>query len=93
MMMVGAKKKNILEIVILESIIMISLPTLSAIALHSIFYQDVFSRINIYEGIAYNLSDYVAIYAFMLLISLIVNVPFFITCYKNNIRLTRSKLL
>ena len=92
MMMVGAKKKNILEIVILESIIMISLPTLSAIALHSIFYQDVFSRINIYEGIAYNLSDYVAIYAVMLLISLIVNVPFFITCYKNNIRLTRSKL-
>lgn len=93
MMMVGAKKRNVLEIVILESIILISFPILSAMVLHSIFYQEVFSRINIYGGIVYNLSDYVVIYAVMLLISLIVNVPFFITCYKNNIRLTRSKLL
>lgn len=93
MMMVGAKKRNILEIVIIESVILTSLPTLSAIGLHSIFYQEVFSKINIYEGIVYNLSDYVVIYAVMLLISLIVNVPFFITCCKNKIRLTRSKLL
>ena len=93
MMMVGAKKRNILEIIIIESIILISLPTLSAIALHSIFYREFFSKLNIYENIAYNQSDYVVIYAVILLVSLIVNVPFFITYCKNNVRLTRSKLL
>lgn len=93
LMMVGAKKSDVLKIVILENIILVTGSVLSAVLLHSILYQPVFSKVNIYGNIVYYPMDYLNIYLIILLVSLLVNIPFFVGYYKNNIREARNRQL
>lgn len=85
-MMVGAKKKHILIINFLENIILTVFCTAVAITLHAIFYNSLFSKINIYDNITYSLQDYAIIALVSIGLSIIVQIPFIFTYWFKNIR-------
>ena len=85
-MMVGAKKKHILLINFIENIILTVSCTAIAIAIHALLYDSLFSKINLFENITYNLQDYGYITMMSLILSTIVQIPFIISYWFKNIR-------
>lgn len=86
LMMVGAKKKHILIINFVENIILALFCTAVAIALHAVFYNSLFLKVNIYENITYSLQDYGIITLISVGLSIIVQIPFIFTYWFKNIR-------
>lgn len=86
LMMVGAKRKHIVFMGFIENIILTLSSTIVAIFIHIGFYNVFFSKVNIFEELEYYPHDYVIIAGMILATSIIVQIPFMIVYWKNNIK-------
>lgn len=75
---VGASKKKIMGIMALENIILSSCSGIIGILLHVFLYGPFFSKINTLENIRYDPTDYLLVFLFTVLLSLLTVIPFFI---------------
>lgn len=86
LMMVGARRKHILLMSFLENMILTISCVIIASLIHIGFYKTFFSKVNIYEKLQYYPVDYVIIAGMILVATVIVQVPFMIVYWKNNIK-------
>lgn len=75
---VGAKKRTVLLISLLENIVLSLISSIVAVIIHISLYNSVFSLINRYE-ISYGISDYLIITALVTVLSAVIMLPFFIS--------------
>ncbi|MBQ9891309.1 MAG: ABC transporter permease [Firmicutes bacterium] len=69
---VGAKRNTISAMVFLEGILLTSAGTAVGIILHKILTPVLFSKLNVIEGIQYNITDYLSIFIIVLMLSIII---------------------
>lgn len=88
---VGASKKKIMGIMALENIILSSCSGLIGILLHVFLYVSFFAKINTLENIRYYPTDYLLVFLFTLLLSLLTVVPFFISFWRSSLVESKNK--
>ena len=86
LMMVGARRKHILLMSFLENMILTISCVIIASLIHIGFYKTFFSKVNIYEKLQYYPVDYVIIAGMILAATIIIQVPFMMVYWKNNIK-------
>lgn len=86
LMMVGAKRTHILLMNFLENIILTLFCIIAASLIHIGLYSVFFSKINIFEKLEYYPQDYVIIAGMVLAALIIIQIPFMIVYWKNNIK-------
>ncbi len=86
LMMVGAKRKRIILINLLENIILTLSSSAVAVVLHIALYDSLVTKINLYKNITYSAQDYLIIVLLAIGLSLIVQIPFIFTYWFKNIR-------
>lgn len=86
LMMVGAKRTHILLMNFLENIILTLFCITAASLIHIGFYRVFFSKISLFENLEYHLEDYLIIAGLILVASIIIQIPFMIVYWKNNIK-------
>ncbi len=86
LMMVGAKKKRIVLLNLIENIILTFISSAVAVVLHIVLYDSLVTKINLYKNITYSAQDYLIIVLLAIGLSLIVQIPFIFTYWFKNIR-------
>lgn len=89
--MVGATKKRIFAVIMLENTVIYGVVAAVACVLHKLLYNSFFNQINVSPGITYTLVDYVMIVLAVVVLSCIVSLPFVFSCLKNSIIKNKNK--
>ncbi len=89
--MVGATRKRIFAIVLIENIVIYGAVASLACVVHKLLYKSFFDQINVYRGITYTLTDYVIIVLAVIVLSCIVSLPFIFSCLRNSIIKNKNK--
>lgn len=89
--MVGATKKRIFAVIMLENTVIYGVVAAVACVLHKLLYDSFFNQINVSPGITYTLVDYVMIVLAVVVLSCIVSLPFVFSCLKNSIIKNKNK--
>ena len=90
-LIVGATKRKLFLILILENIIISGIIGIISIAIHLITYNQFFVYFNVYEGLQYSIMDYIIIFISIIILSCITAIPFIISCLKNSIIINKNK--
>lgn len=85
----GASKKKIVKIIMMDNIIMSSLPTLVGMVLYIILRPVVFDKISL-EGVSYNITDFILIYICILIASILASIPFLINFHYKSLITTKN---
>lgn len=88
---VGASKKKIMGIMALENMILASCSGIIGILLHVFLYEPFFSKINTLENIRYYLMDYLLVFLFTVLLSLLTVIPFLISFWRASLIESKNK--
>lgn len=88
---VGASKKKIMTIMVLENIILSACSGIIGILLHVFLYNPFFSKINTLENISYNWVDYLLVFLFTVLLSLLTTLPFLISFWRASLIESKNK--
>lgn len=90
-LIVGATKRKLFFILMLENIIISGVIGILSIVIYTIFYNQFFINFNIYEGLQYSVKDYIIIFISIVVLSCISAIPFIISCLKNSIITNKNK--
>lgn len=88
---VGASRKKVVFIAVLESIILSAISTAVAVIIHISLYDVFFKNINLSENIVYTPGDYILIFIMIIFLSLIVSLPFIIKCCNSSLIESKNK--
>lgn len=80
---VGASKRQILSVLVTETVLLSSISAIFGILIHCIFYASVFAKINALGNIPYHFLDYLLIFVLIVLMAGITIIPFLIHFYRN----------
>ena len=73
---VGASKRKVFKIMLLEAFILSSVTSFLGILLHLSLYEPLFSKLNPTEGLTYQPEDYILVFLFSVLLSCLTLLPF-----------------
>lgn len=88
---VGASRKKVIFIAVLESIVLSAVATAVAVIIHISLYDVFFKNINLSENVVYTLGDYILIFLMVIFLSLIVSLPFIIKCCNSSLIESKNK--
>lgn len=89
--MVGASKKKVGHIILAENLLLGLFSGTAGILLHAAFYQSFFSKINTLENITYTPADYLILFVFTLLLSLVTAIPFLLSHSRRTVIDSKNK--
>ena len=80
---VGAKRRQIFGMILLEVGVLAAVACLLTEVLHAVFYEPVFSKLNMTETwITYSVKEYGVILLLTVMLALATAVPFFVSCLR-----------
>ena len=74
--LLGAKRVNIAVRLFFEFMILLSVINIFAIVIHYVFYNSLFTKINMITNISYFISDYIIIFFVLTLLAVLVVLPY-----------------
>lgn len=88
--LLGASKKRVTAIIILEAFIISVISSVSAIIIHAAAYDTYFKKID-YSGLGYAVSDYIIVAVFTVILSLATIIPFFVSYMRSPVMQMKEK--
>lgn len=89
--MVGASKRKVSRIILAENLLLGFFSGAVGVLLHAVFYQSFFSKMNTLENITYTPADYLILFVFTLLLSLVTAIPFLVSQSRRTIIDAKNK--
>ena len=91
--LVGAKKRVVIEIIMIQNLILILCSALIGIGIHLSLKDNVFALLNYSPNVQYSFIDYLIITMIMLVVSAIIQIPFLWNYYRKSLIQLKQKYI